>query len=158
MTLVSVGGLGKYYGAELIFQDINFQVARGDKLALVGVNGAGKSTLLKIIAGIESADSGQVAMARGIRVAYLAQEVRFSGDRTLWEEMEAALSALADLQEEIVALEPAIADTDAPDWEQALERYGELTARFEHMGGYEVEPRIKRTLHGRQVCERTLSI
>ena len=148
MTLVSVGGLTKYYGAELIFQDINFQVARGEKLALVGVNGAGKSTLLKIIAGLESADSGQIAIARGTRVAYLAQEVRFSGDRTLWEEMEAALSVLADLQAEITALEPVIADTDAPGWDQAMERYGELMARFEHMGGYEVEPRIKRTLHG----------
>jgi ATP-binding cassette subfamily F protein 3 len=148
MTLVSVGGLTKYYGAELIFQDINFQVARGDKLALVGVNGAGKSTLLKIIAGIETPDSGHVAVTRGVRVAYLAQEVRFSGDRTLWEEMESALSVLSTLGEEIASLEPLIADTDAPGWEQAMERYGELTARFEHMGGYEVEPRIKRTLQG----------
>jgi ATP-binding cassette subfamily F protein 3 len=148
MTLISVGGLGKYYGAEQIFQNINVQVARGDKVALVGVNGAGKSTLLKIIAGVETADSGQVAMARGTRVAYLAQEVRFSGDRTLWEEMEAALSALAELREQIEALEPIIAATDAPDWAEQMERYGELAARFEHMGGYEVEPRIKRTLQG----------
>jgi ATP-binding cassette subfamily F protein 3 len=148
MTLMSVGGLKKFFGAELIFEDLNFQVARGDKVALVGVNGAGKSTLMKIIAGIESADAGHVAMARGTRVAYLAQEVRFSGDRTLWQEMEQALSALSELQAAITALEPAIADTAAPGWEQAMERYGELTARFEHMGGYEVEPRIKRTLQG----------
>jgi ATP-binding cassette subfamily F protein 3 len=148
MTLMSVGGLGKHYGAELIFENINFQVARGDKVALVGVNGAGKSTLLKIIGGIETPDAGQVAMARGLRVAYLAQEVRFSGDRTLWQEMEEALKALAALRDEISALEPVIADTAAPGWEQAMERYGELTARFEHMGGYEVEPRIKRTLQG----------
>ena len=148
MTLVSVGALGKYYGAELIFQDLNFQVARGDKLALVGVNGAGKSTLLKIIAGIERMDTGQVAMSRGLRVAYLAQEVRFSGDRTLWEEMEAALSSLAALRDEIITLEHVIGDTAAPGWAAAMEHYGELTARFEHGGGYEIEPRIKRTLHG----------
>jgi ATP-binding cassette subfamily F protein 3 len=148
MTLLSVGGLRKYYGAELIFEQINFQVARGEKLALVGVNGAGKSTLLKIIGGVETPDAGQVAMARGTRVAYLAQEVRFSGERTLWQEMQAALSALTELQAEITALEPLIANTAAPDWEQQMERYGELTARFEHMGGYEVEPRIKRTLQG----------
>lgn len=148
MTLLSVGGLGKYYGAELIFENLSFQVARGDKVALVGVNGAGKSTLLKIIAGIETPDTGQVALARGTRVAYLAQEVRFSGDRTLWEEMEAALADLRELESAITALEPLIADTAAPGWEQAMERYGELSARFEHMGGYEVEPRIKRTLQG----------
>jgi len=148
MTLLSVGGLTKYYGAELIFEDLNFQVARGDKVALVGVNGAGKSTLLKIIAGLESPDGGQVVIARGARIAYLAQEVRFGGERTLWQEMERALAALRDLEAEIKALEPLIADTGAPGWEAAMERYGELSARFEHMGGYEVEPRIKRTLQG----------
>ena len=87
MTLLSVGGLTKYYGAELIFEQLNFQVARGEKIALVGVNGAGKSTLLKIIAGREHADAGRVAATRGIRTAYLAQETRFSGERTLWQEM-----------------------------------------------------------------------
>ena len=148
MTLLSVGTLGKYYGAELIFQELNFQVARGEKIALVGVNGAGKSTLLKILAGLESADSGQVALSRGLRMAYLAQEVRFSGDRTLWAEMEAALSSLADLSAAISALEPVIADSAAPGWAEALEEYGTLMARFEHGGGYELEPRIKRTLQG----------
>ncbi|NJN15716.1 MAG: ABC-F family ATP-binding cassette domain-containing protein [Oscillochloris sp.] len=148
MTLMSVGGLTKYYGAELIFQNINFQIARGDKAAMVGVNGAGKSTLLKIIAGIESSDSGQVALARGTRVAYLAQEVRFAADRTLWQEMEAAFAHLADLQAEIKALEPRIAETDSPTWAEDMERYGELSDRFEHAGGYEIEPRIKRTLMG----------
>lgn len=148
MTLLSIGGLTKYYGAELIFQDVSFQVARGDKIGLVGINGAGKSTLLKIIAGIESADSGVIAPARGTRIAYLAQEVRFAADRTLWQEMEAAFAHLADLQTEITALEPVIADTDAPGWAEAMERYGDLMAHFEHGGGYEIEPRIKRTLMG----------
>lgn len=153
MTLLSVGGLTKYYGAELIFENLNFQVARGDKVALVGVNGAGKSTLLKIIAGLERPDGGQATIARGARIAYLSQEVRFGGERTLWQEMERALATLRELEVEIQALEPVIADTAAPGWEAAMERYGELSARFEHLGGYEVEPRIKRTLQGLEFHE-----
>jgi ATP-binding cassette, subfamily F, member 3 len=148
MTIISVGNLTKYYGAELIFREVSFQIARGDKVAIVGVNGAGKSTLLKMIAGRETPDRGTIAPARGLRLAYLAQEVRFSGERTLWGEMEAALGALAELQAQIAALEPLIADHESPDWEANLERYGELSAKFEHAGGYEIEPRIKRTLQG----------
>jgi ATP-binding cassette, subfamily F, member 3 len=148
MTLLNIGGLTKYYGAELIFSDISAQVAKGDKVALVGVNGAGKSTLLKIVAGLESSDGGGVYLTRGTRVAYLAQEVRFSGERTLWQEMEAAFEHLAALQTEMGELELRIADTAAPTWEADMEHYGELMARFEHGGGYEMEGRIKRTLQG----------
>ena len=57
-------------------------------------------------------------------------------------------STCTRMQAEITALEHALADTSAPDWEQRMERYGELTHRFEHAGGYEIEYRIERTLHG----------
>ncbi len=153
MTLLTVQKLTKYYGAELIFSDISLQVARGEKVALVGINGAGKSTLLKIIGGSEHADEGYITIARGSRVAYLAQEVRFSGGRTLWQEMQSALGHLQTLQSEIRALEPRIADTAAPDWEEAMSRYGELTARFEHAGGYDLDRRVEMVLQGLQFSE-----
>src|SRR5215213_4850480 len=148
MSVLSLSGLTKYYGAEFIFGGISLQISRGDKTALVGINGAGKSTLMKIIAGVEEPTSGGVHLSRGRTLAYLAQEAQFSGTRTLMEEMHAALEHLHALQQEITALEHALADTDAPDWEQRMERYGELTHRFEHAGGYDIEYRIDRTLHG----------
>ena len=144
----NVSGLTKYYGAEFIFGGISFQIARGDKAALVGVNGAGKSTLLKIIAGVEEPTRAASISRAAAAVAYLAQEAQFSGTRTLMEEMHAALEHLHALQQEITELEHALADTSAPDWEQRMERYGELTHRFEHAGGYDIEHRIDRTLHG----------
>jgi ATP-binding cassette subfamily F protein 3 len=103
---------------------------------------------MKIIARVEDATSGGAHLSRGLTLAYLAQEAQFSGERTLLEEMHAALEHLTELQTEITALEHALADTEAPDWEQRMERYGELTHRFEHGGGYEIEYRIDRTLHG----------
>jgi ATP-binding cassette subfamily F protein 3 len=79
MTLLSAGNLGKYYGAELIFQDISFQVARGDKA------GPGRREWRRQEHPAQDDRRNrvdrrryQVAMARGTRVAYLAQEVRFS--------------------------------------------------------------------------------
>jgi ATP-binding cassette subfamily F protein 3 len=148
MSIVTANGLSKYYGAELIFDEVSFQVARGDKIALVGVNGAGKSTLVKIIAGLEPPSEGRVAPAKGQRLAYLTQEPRFEPGRTLWNEMEHAFDYLQQVQQELSALEHAIADHAAPTWEQTMERYGELQARFELAGGYEMDQRIRRTLQG----------
>src|SRR5918912_2037991 len=111
MSILSVSNLTKYFGAEFIFGKVSFQVARGDKIALVGVNGAGKSTLLKIVAGIEQPTDGDVHIARGTRTAYLAQETRFSGDRTLWQEMQVSIEHLTRLQDEMTALEKELVDT-----------------------------------------------
>jgi ATP-binding cassette, subfamily F, member 3 len=146
MTLLNVHNLTRYYGAACIFQQVSFQVHPGENVSLVGVNGAGKSTLLKIIAGLDLPDEGQAQVLRGRRVAYLSQEPRFVGERTLWQEMEAALASLLRLQEELRTLEQRIADTNAPDWEATMERYGELSARFEHAGGYQMQQRIEYTL------------
>jgi ATP-binding cassette subfamily F protein 3 len=148
MAVVSGSQLSKYYGADQIFSGVNFTINRGDKIALVGTNGAGKSTLLKIIAGIEDSTAGSTSMARGTRVSYLAQEAHFSGDRTLMEEAHQAFAHLHEMEAEIRQLETLIADTEHPQWEARMERYGDLMARFEHGGGYDTERMIERTLEG----------
>lgn len=148
MSIITVGNLTKYYGAELIFRDVSFQIARGDKAAIVGVNGAGKSTLLRLIAGQETPTSGSVHVARGARLAYLAQEARFDSDRTLLEEMHASLAYLNALRDEIATLETALADPSRPDHDDLMNRYGEALHRFEHAGGYDIDRRIAMILDG----------
>ena len=89
--LLSVRSLRKQYGSRTVFEDISFTVDDGHKIALVGKNGAGKSTLLRILAGVESPDSGSVTVAKGRVCAYAPQEVpqkdaQKTGDAYLREE------------------------------------------------------------------------
>lgn len=142
MAVVSGSNLSKYYGADLIFSGVNFTINRGDKVALVGINGAGKTTLLKMLAGVDEPSAGAISIARGTQVSYLAQEAQFSGDRTLLEEARHAFAHLHAMEAEIRVLETQIADTDHPEWEARMERYGDLQARFEHAGGYDTERMI----------------
>lgn len=79
-TFLQVENLTKSYGDRLLFADISFGVAEGDKIGLIAQNGKGKSTLLNIIAGNEDYDSGSIVFRDGIRVGFLAQTPPFNPD------------------------------------------------------------------------------
>ena len=67
-------GLTKGYGGPPVFADVSFDVARGERLLVMGLNGAGKTSLLKILAGVSSADAGTFRLGHGVSLGYYAQE------------------------------------------------------------------------------------
>ena len=147
-TVLTVNDLAKSFGPDEIFRNVSFQVADREHVALVGVNGAGKSTLLRIIAGIDTASEGEISIARGARVAVLAQEPRFESDRTVRQEaqlaFEEALSALARMRE----LEDAMQSASGGVLDQLFQEYERLSLHFEVAGGFDVEHRTEEVLMG----------
>lgn len=83
MNLLTVEGISKSFGDKKIFDDITFGIDEGDRIGLIGINGTGKSTLLKIVAGNESADSGQIVKKNGLRIGYLPQTPDFDPEDTV---------------------------------------------------------------------------
>lgn len=73
MLIVSVNNLAKSFGAQTLFTKLSFGLFEGQKVALLGPNGAGKSTLLKILAKIETQDTGEMVHKKGIKVHYVEQ-------------------------------------------------------------------------------------
>lgn len=77
MIYMQADRLTKSYGDRMLFSDVTFGVNEGDKIGIVAKNGTGKSTLLRVIAGLESPDSGTLVTRQGLRVVLLEQEPRF---------------------------------------------------------------------------------
>jgi ATP-binding cassette subfamily F protein uup len=85
MHLLSVERLSKSYGEKILFADVSFGVAEGDRIGFIGVNGTGKSSLLKVIAGIDQQDSGTVTVVRSMVIRMLSQEPIFRPEETALE-------------------------------------------------------------------------
>jgi len=81
--LVSVQSISKSYGLQTLFDGITLSFREEERLGLIGPNGSGKSTLLKILAGLETPDSGQVALAGSTHLVYLPQEDKFPAGATV---------------------------------------------------------------------------
>ena len=77
-SFLQIDNLTKSYGDRMLFDGVTFGVYEGDKIGVIAKNGTGKSTLLNIIAGIESADSGDVTFRNGLKVGILEQTPRFA--------------------------------------------------------------------------------
>ncbi len=141
MSLLAVSGLAKRYADRVVFRDASFRVAQGDRVGLVGPNGSGKSTLLRVLAAGE-ADAGTVARRRGLRLGLLEAERVPAGEGTIDGVVARARARLDALEAELRALEGELGR------EEALARYGEVQAAYEHAGGYDFPGEVERVLGG----------
>ena len=95
-ALLTANDLALAYGHQRLLEAVTLSVAPGEKVGLLGRNGCGKTSLLRILAGHQSADAGDVARRRGLRIGYLPQEFELDGSLTVRQNIEAGA---ADLME-----------------------------------------------------------
>ena len=83
--VLDIQNLSKRFGERVLFQDISFSIAEGQRVGLIAQNGTGKSTLLSLLTGDDTPDSGTIIYRNGIRTGFLRQEPRFPKDATVLE-------------------------------------------------------------------------
>jgi len=91
--ILNAQSVTKQFGAQPLFLNISMTVEDGDRIGLIGPNGAGKSTLLALLAGQVEPDSGELAVRKRARAAYVPQDSRFAPGLTIRQVLEAALAA-----------------------------------------------------------------
>jgi ATPase subunit of ABC transporter with duplicated ATPase domains len=98
-TPLTASGLSKSYGSLEVFTDVDLAIDRGSRVVVLGLNGAGKTTLLRILSGLETPDTGEVAPGHGLRLGYYAQEHEtLDVTRTVLQNMRSAAPDLTDTQ------------------------------------------------------------
>lgn len=147
--MIRLDNITKQNGSRLIFIEASAALQKGEKVGLIGPNGAGKSTLFRLLSGQEKPDEGQVLMEKGMTIGLFSQDVgEMSGHSAVAEVMNGA-GPVSTVAAELAQLEAALADPDNLDKLDAiLERFGEVQARFEELGGYALDAKAREVLHG----------
>jgi len=88
-VVAEIQGVGKHYGARVIYDDFSLTIQRGERWSVMGKNGAGKSTLLKMIAGAIEPDAGTIKLGASLKMGYFAQQALqlLDADLTVWEQI-----------------------------------------------------------------------
>ena len=138
------------YGDRVLFDELDWLVAPGDRIGVVGGNGTGKSTLLKIIHGSEQLDRGEIERQKNIEVGYLPQEgLTFSG-RTVFEECLSVFDEAISLEAEMEELTRKMGEVDpsTPEFKAVMDRYEWCTDRYQALDGYSKEAQAGTVLGG----------
>ncbi len=134
MNYLSVENLSKRYGIRQLFENLNFGIEKGQKVALLARNGSGKTTLMNILFGKESPDEGKVIYNKEVRVAYLEQNPQLHLNKSILENVLASSNAMSK----------AIAE-----YEVAIQNNGDLEKAMNSMdatGAWEYESKMKQVL------------
>src|SRR5215468_9268405 len=146
MAVVIASNVRKELAGDPLFDGVSFKVERRDRVALAGPNGAGKTTLLRMLAGQTEVHGGELALAKGTRIALHDQRPPLQRAITLREYVLSGAADLVAIEEELRRLEEAMSAGD--HGERTMRRYAEAQARLEHAGGYAWRERIGAVARG----------
>jgi ATP-binding cassette subfamily F protein uup len=141
MNYLSVENLTKSFGERVLFENISFGLAQGEKVALVGINGSGKSTLLKILMKEETPDSGNLSFRNGIKVGFLSQNPQFQAGQNA---MQAIFSSDHESLNIIKEYERLAENPDMNAKEQ--NRFQELMEKMEAHQLWDYESQVQQIL------------
>ncbi len=155
MNYLSAENLSKTYGDKTLFEGLNFGLHKGEKTALIANNGTGKSTLLKILVGNESADTGQVTLRDGLKIAFLEQDPLLENGQTIDELINSSHSSISKV---IQDYEEALLEHTTDHTTEAQKKLEVATAEMDHKNAWDYERRLKQLLSLFRITETTKKI
>ncbi|MGH8352110.1 MAG: ATP-binding cassette domain-containing protein [Pseudomonas sp.] len=152
MTLLKFTDVSLAYGAMPLLDQVSWQIARGERVCIIGRNGTGKSSLLRLVKGDQSADDGEIWRAPGLKIGELPQELPRADERTVFDVVAEGLAGVGELLAQYHHLSQNI-HTDA-DLEKLMHVQQDLEAR----DGWRLQQLVDSTLSRLQLpADKTLA-
>ena len=155
--ILACHNIEKSFGEQVIVSHGSFHIEEREKAALVGVNGAGKTTVLKMIIGSEPLDAGDVILAKGKTIGYLAQHQAMQEGSTIYEEVRSAKADIIEMERQLRSIEQELKSLSGDALNARLETYNRLQSDFEAKNGYACESEIVGVLKGLGFTEEAFS-
>ena len=149
--MLSAQNIGVSFGGFTLFDNLNFRLGQGDRVALIGKNGAGKSTLLKLIAQEQSPTSGSFAIEKQCKIGYLPQDLDFDNTGSVLEESYKAFKEIIEIEQrqDIINHQLEIrTDYESDEYADLIIELTESTSNYELLGGYQYKAKTERILLG----------
>ena len=149
MSILVVNRLSKAYAGTSTLKNVSFSIEKGEKIGIVGKNGSGKTTLLRLINGQENYEEGSISFGKNIKIGFSEQLPVFDAQTTIIEIVMEAFKDIYDLRRQIEIIEKEISQENRnKEQEILLNNYGEILERYEKIGGFSCESRIKGIILG----------
>ncbi|HAJ85729.1 MAG TPA: ABC transporter ATP-binding protein, partial [Pseudomonas sp.] len=152
MTLLKFTDVSLAYGTTPLLDGVSWQIARGERVCIIGRNGTGKSSMLRLVKGDRSADDGEIWRAPGLKIGELPQELPRADDRTVFDVVAEGLSGVGELLAEYHHLSMNIQDQDD------LDKLMHVQQALEAKDGWRLQQLVESTLSRLQLpADRTLA-
>jgi ATP-binding cassette subfamily F protein 3 len=149
--MISVDALAVEFSGQPLFSDVTFSINENDKIALMGKNGAGKSTLMKVIAGVQSANRGNVRAPKDAVIAYLPQHLFTEDDCTVFEEASKAFDLVFNMKTEMDRLNKELetrTDYESEEYMKIIEKVSDLGEQFYSIEEINYDAEVEKALQG----------
>ena len=146
--ILACQNIEKSFDGVTILQDASFHIEEREKAALVGINGAGKSTLFRIIVGELSPDNGQVILAKGKTLGYLAQHQEMENELTIYDCLLQVKQHILDMEIRMREMEAEMKHATGEALTKLMDSYSRLTHEFEMEIGYAYKSELTGVLKG----------
>jgi len=149
--MISIDNVTIRFGAEVLFDQVSFQVNPGDRIGLVGRNGAGKTTILNLIDGRQEPDEGRIVRSGGTEVGYLPQQMKHQKGKSLYREALNAFAAVLALKKRIDSITAELGertDFESKAYLALIQELANANEQFEIEGGHTIHAEVEQTLLG----------